>query len=102
MCGDTLFFFGLCQTGKILDFFLEDGEEAVLRGILDKRLTLFQNSVQGGIAHEKTSLGFGFLEFQKALKIFIYTGQKIQIVSDILLVVEGIFCQQNGQLCLDA
>ena len=59
------------------------------------------DAVKGFIAHEESSVRLRLFEGKNALEIFIYAAKKIQVVSNVLIFVEGIFCQKHRQLCLN-
>lgn len=91
-------------TGKLSvfrEFFLKDIQHIAAVGIPDKRTALFQDPVQCGVTHKKTSFGFLFLKFQDALKVWADGGEKIEVVGDITIFIKGIFRQKNRKLSLN-
>ena len=69
---------------------------------MDEGAALRLDSVKGFVTHEKSSIGFCPLEGENALEIIPCGGEQIQVVGDILIIIEVIFCQEDGKLGLNA
>lgn len=95
-----LIFAAKCRVGESFQFLRENIIHVVGIRIRDKRMTLFQDTVQSCVAHEKPWLGFLLFQFYNTLKIWPDGTQKFQIIRDIFFCPESIFRQKNGKLCL--
>lgn len=69
---------------------------------MDEGAALRLDSVKGFVTHEKSSIGFCPLEGENALEIIPCGGEQIQVVGDILIIIEVIFCKEDGKLGLNA
>lgn len=69
---------------------------------MDEGEALRLDSVKGFVTHEKSSIGFCPLEGENALEIIPCGGEQIQVVGDILIIIEVIFCKEDGKLGLNA
>ena len=69
---------------------------------MDEGEALRLDSVKGFVTHEKSSIGFCLLEGENALEIIPCGGEQIQVVGDILIIIEVIFCKEDGKLGLNA
>ena len=99
----VLFFFGK-EFGR-LQFVLENGvEQMIFRRLRvgEKSTALADNAVDGKVVLKNAQAGFLLFECSEFGKIAWEILQKMEVVGDILLRTERIFCKQNRELRLDA
>ena len=95
-----MLFLHLGEKIRFLDLLGEDGDEEVFRGFPDKSITLVDDGLGCGGAHEKTFPGLGFLEVNQSRVVFVHLCEKGQIGLDIGLVSESVLREKHRKLSL--